>query len=794
MATATAGHAVLPDEPKRLYAFLRRYPAIAGAVSACIGALVLAGWLANVHAITHPIHALPVTVANSAVMGMFAGVSLWLASRARWGRTARVASRIAAAPVALIAFGMLLEYVANVDLSIDRILADIEHAPWPSGRSSPYSASAYAAISVALLLGGRKTKRGKTIADYCALAAQTLAVTAVFGYLFQASALYETPSSFVGMSPTTIVLVLALSLGILALNVDDGMISIVLADDAGGVVARQLVLALLVFPPLAVIVIVGARLGWYALPLAAAITLLLALGETTVFTLRSARRLSRADAAQRQLIELERQSESRVRALVEEAKDGIFLADLDGRYIDVNPAACALAGYSRDELLGMTITDLLPPDELPRYADERANVVAGKTSRQEWRLRRRDGSIVEVEVVAHLLADRRWQAFVRDIGERKRYERAIAAALDTEHQLRADLQRAYAWLQAVLDQLPEGVMIVDDKAQVYAINRVLRQWAADPTVPDNAAFANPAMFDVRTASGDIVPFDELALPRALRGELIPDATYLMRQRDGSLLPIDARAAPIRDETGRPIGAVVIGRDASQRIEAERLREEWLAVVAHDLRQPVHTIVFSFDMLYEHASEQDRATLQRLRASAFHLNRMVDDLLDAARIAAGRLSVEPTYGDIGRIVDDEIERFRLTHAKADIHFDRPLEQVAWIDPERIHQVLGNLLSNAHKYRTPDTAVHVEITRVDSDVKVAVVNQGPTIPPEEIPRLFARFARTSSARGKRGIGLGLFICKALVEAHGGRIWAESAEGWTRFCFTVKVPELKRPARPQ
>ncbi|HEX5061740.1 MAG TPA: PAS domain S-box protein [Kofleriaceae bacterium] len=950
MATAAAHTAVLPRAPRRLQSFFHYYPRAAAVAASIFGLIVLLGGLLNIVAITRLSAPSPVTVPNSAFMGVLAGVSLFLLASAQWGRGARVAGRTVAAILALMLLATLVEYVTGVDLGLDHWLADVEHAPWPVGRPSPYTVAAYLLVSSALLLGERKSRRGRYFADYLAVAAAAFAMAALLGFLFGVEA-HVVP--YVGMSPTTVLISLAVSIGILGLHVEDGLISIVLAPDAGGVVARRLLVGLVLFPPVAAILILGARFQLYALPLAAALTLLFALAESSVFILNTARRLSMIDAVQRELTEDLQRSEARVRLLVEEAKDGIFLADLDGKYIEVNPAACELSGYTREQLLGMTIADLAAPEERSKLAEERANIIAGKTSRREWRLRRADGSMIEVEVVANVLPDRRWQAFVRDITERKRHARLLADALAAERALRADLEavdrarevvteaaaelrgadidpvlaqiaeqaraltnatyaavgiggdesrpfehwatsgmsaetqaaigrpprsvgmlahasrsleplrvreitehpafiglppnhpelhsflavsirqrgevvgniflankrdsaeftdrderlaglladgvalvietaRSYAWLQSIVDQLPDGVMIVGEHRQVFAINRAMRGMARDPGVTNGDAFANPALFEACTATGELIPHEDLPLPRVLRtGETVTNEELCLRQPDGTLLPVEARAVPLRGERGRPADAVAVVHNIAERKETERLREEWIALVAHDLRQPVQAIMLSFDMLFEHANEQDRALLMRVRTAAYHLNRLVGDLLDAARITAGRLAVECTYGNITTIVKEAIDLCHLTNRDIDIVLDAPPEQLAWVDPERIQQVLGNLLSNAAKYRTPDTPVRVHVHVPEpKTVLVCVCNEGPPLDPDDLAGLFGRFARTRTARGKHGIGLGLYISKGLVEAHGGRIWAESSGGVTKFYFTLQVPEIPPP----
>jgi signal transduction histidine kinase len=163
--------------------------------------------------------------------------------------------------------------------------------------------------------------------------------------------------------------------------------------------------------------------------------------------------------------------------------------------------------------------------------------------------------------------------------------------------------------------------------------------------------------------------------------------------------------------------------------------------------------------------------------------MIEDLLDASRIEAKQLSVEPRAIDFRAIVDAVLASHR--EGTSTIRVVAEGETWAWIDPDRIHQVLDNLLSNAGKYGRPDTEIRIDCLDRGEMLEVVVTNQGPGIPAEELPQLFSRFGRTRDARADRtpGIGLGLYIARGLVEAHGGRIWAESVPGaTTSFHFTI------------
>jgi signal transduction histidine kinase len=185
----------------------------------------------------------------------------------------------------------------------------------------------------------------------------------------------------------------------------------------------------------------------------------------------------------------------------------------------------------------------------------------------------------------------------------------------------------------------------------------------------------------------------------------------------------------------------------------------------------------------------RIWVEHIRTSISHLNRMIADLLDVSRIEARHLTLNCEPVDLPALVRGAVERMAETTAghqvQVDVNGEIPRLE---IDPVRVEQILANLLSNAANYSVPNTETLVKIARADGDVVVSVTNQGPGISPKEMPQLFNRFYRTDEARGTRvgGIGLGLYISKGLVEAHGGQIWAESIPGQTTtFSFTLPIP---------
>ncbi|HSU13771.1 GAF domain-containing sensor histidine kinase [Longimicrobium sp.] len=225
-------------------------------------------------------------------------------------------------------------------------------------------------------------------------------------------------------------------------------------------------------------------------------------------------------------------------------------------------------------------------------------------------------------------------------------------------------------------------------------------------------------------------------------------------------------------------------------EAVRARDEVLRVVSHDLRNPINTVGQGASYLLEEASPELRdgvfgRTLRTILRSTGRANRMIDDLLDISRIEAGRLAIDPAPEAVGPIVREAIETHRGTAEEQGIEIgfrlDEPLPPVM-ADRDRVLQVLGNLLGNALKFTPAGGRVEVGACAEGDEVRWWVEDSGPGIPPEHLPHLFDRFwqARRSD---RRGLGLGLAIVKGMVEAHGGRVWAESEPGrGSRFQFTL------------
>jgi len=222
------------------------------------------------------------------------------------------------------------------------------------------------------------------------------------------------------------------------------------------------------------------------------------------------------------------------------------------------------------------------------------------------------------------------------------------------------------------------------------------------------------------------------------------------------------------------------------LELERRRAEWTSVVAHDLRQPVNAISLRAHLLGRSEDATVLGHADRIRADARRLTRMVDDLMDVSRLDAQRLELLLQRVDVPALVRAAVEPFAVAAP------DRPFEvhvvghvPRAWADPDRVTQVVVNLLANALKYGSPRSAVVATIEPDGREVSVSVASCGRPLGPEEVERIFERFQRGDAAKleGIEGAGLGLYITRALVQAHGGRVSvASTPDGVNTFRFTL------------
>ena len=374
---------------------------------------------------------------------------------------------------------------------------------------------------------------------------------------------------------------------------------------------------------------------------------------------------------------------------------------------------------------------------------------------------------------------------------------SLAAAAIANARAYRDEQRARANLEALVDTSPVGVVVFDARTgDAVSLNREAKRIVGGLMMPDRSVEQLPEVLTCRRADGREVAFTDFPLAQQLSSaETVRNEEIVLSVPDGRSVRTLLNSTPIHAPEGGVESVVVTMQDLAPFEELERMRTELLAIVSHELRTPLTSIKGSTATVLAASPGFARAEMQQffriIDAQADHMSGLIGDLLDAGRIATGTLSVSPEPSEAGALMDRARNTFLSGGGRHTVLVDLPpdLPRVM-VDRQRIVQVLNNLLSNAARNAPESSPIQLAARRDGVHVAISVSDHGRGIPPDRLPRLFRKYASTGDA--ERGLGggrgLGLAICKGLVEAHGGRIRATSGgEGQgARFTFTVPVAE--------
>jgi PAS domain S-box-containing protein len=502
--------------------------------------------------------------------------------------------------------------------------------------------------------------------------------------------------------------------------------------------------------------------------------------------LEESRRALMVDMAERERAEEAlRVSEQRFRLSIDNAPIGMALVGLDGRFLQVNRTLCEIVGYPADALMKLRFQDITHPQDLETDLALADKLWRGLIPRYSLgkRYLHKDGHVVHVMLHGSVVRDAAGNplhaiAQVEDVTEQRRAEHERRVLLSR-------VERKRALLQTVLDSVPVGIASIRRDGSWDVANEAMLELMGGPI--DLQEGSRTLLSRLSLADGKHAELRDLPSWRALEGERIDWQEYRL-QRDGGTITLRASAVPVRGADGAIEAAILVAEDVETAKQLERLRQEWISVVTHDLRQPIGVIKIQASTGCC-ASGSDCRGMRTIRRNADRLERMVSDLLDFAQVEAKRLRVERGEVDLPELVLAAVEGARAYgDAEMSVHVSGEISPIRG-DAQRIEQVLGNLISNAVKYRSPGTPIRIEIDEREDEVMVSVVNEGEGIPEAERERLFDRFHRTARARERTsGLGLGLYITRGLVEAHGGRIWVESIPGGTT-AFRFTLPEAAR-----
>ena len=503
--------------------------------------------------------------------------------------------------------------------------------------------------------------------------------------------------------------------------------------------------------------------------------------------------------------------------LINLAHDAILVRDPISRVLSWNRGAEALYGWTEQEALGRVSHILLKT----RFPTSRAALEALLEREEYWEGElvhsRRDGSVVTVESRQVLICDERGAATAilevnRDITQRRKLEQAQTAV-----HLETLAQRTF--LQQLLDALPSSIHVVHghDARLVLANRAAASIWGAEWSAGQPMrAFLEEHSIRIVEASGRVVPPEAWATMRALlSGETVLQQQEIIRQPRGTSVPILVNAVPLTSPHWRSLGvpdepgispsprngeplALVIHQDVRLLKEAEYAKDEFISIATHELRQPLTVLKVAVGTLVLQTARGhgpklaawQQEMLEDLEQATDRLCTLTEDLLDVSRLQAGQLVLQRASTNLVSLVQRLVERFQKTTTRHQLafHAEQPILE-ATIDPQRMEQVLSNLLTNAIKYSPQGGSIVVTVGKDDADhaAEIRVQDDGMGIPRHQQARIFGRFMRADNAQaaGISGTGLGLYLCRMLVEQHAGRLWFESGEGeGTTFFVTIPL----------
>ncbi|MCL4465886.1 MAG: PAS domain S-box protein [Chloroflexi bacterium] len=485
-------------------------------------------------------------------------------------------------------------------------------------------------------------------------------------------------------------------------------------------------------------------------------------------------------------------SDQRFHELANSLPETVFEVDASGRITFVNHPGMRQFGYSLEEVQrGLNLLQMVAAQDRQRAKldMERAIQTRQTAGGQEYLAIRKDGStfpgVVSTSLVFRDGVPAGFRGLVVDVTARKQAE------IERERLLN-EVETWASQLDAVVSAIPVGLVIFDSDGNVIRMNDYGARLMAGATPQDRVPFHERiTQLRLETTEGEPIPAWDSPPARALRGETVVDVVAMVHLAGEEAACASISAAPIRASSGRIVAAVATFADVTQLLELQQEREDITRAISHDLRGPLTVILGHAQIVDQQIRRSDTqrslASTEAIVFAATQMNAMIHDLVDSIRIESRQLEVAAIPVDLPQLAADmkarlsrvlEIERIRIEQPQA-------IPQVAG-DPDRLERILMNLITNALKYSDPDTEVVVRFSRDRNDVIGSVSDHGDGIASEEIPHLFTRFGKPRMHRQRTdSLGLGLYITKGLVEAHGGRVWVESQLGvGSTFFFSIPI----------
>jgi PAS domain S-box-containing protein len=476
-------------------------------------------------------------------------------------------------------------------------------------------------------------------------------------------------------------------------------------------------------------------------------------------------------------------SERQIRNILAAAQEGIWMLDAQGCTTWCNPPLARMLATTSEALAGASLYAYIHPEWQAAARSVIGRVQASGGERWDCRLVTAAGGDLWCELSAAPLPasqDSRGGVLVMvwDLTARRTAE--------------LELERGARMRELILSAAGDGIFGFDAGLRFTFVNPA----ASDMLGYSDTALLGQPLHTVHPVAGNGGPAEDCPLCAQARSGREAQGVHPFRHRDGHTFPAEFVSRPLAQ--GQMAGGVVVFKDVTVREHLQRMKEEFVATVSHELRTPMTSVLGSLKLVLDgnagEVSADGRELLTIALDNGERLVRIVNDILDVERFESGGMELAVAPLRIADVLKRSLEAMRPLAQQAEVKLE--LSSVPpddWVrgDADRLVQVVTNLISNAVKFSPNGGTVSVSARRAGASVRVLVADQGPGIPQEFRDRIFQKFAQAAGARqqSKGSTGLGLSICKAIVERHGGTIGYESTTG-KGATFTFDLPAVPEP----
>jgi PAS domain S-box-containing protein len=477
------------------------------------------------------------------------------------------------------------------------------------------------------------------------------------------------------------------------------------------------------------------------------------------------------DISKRKKIEKELKLKAR---LLDSATDAIILRDFDGNIIYANEASYKSRGFSKKELMSMNIRNVVSPEYL--YLRSKQDIAMTKKNRLNFECDhyRKDGTRLPVEIHSRIFkaeGKKLVLSIARDISERKQIEEAL---LESENKYRT-----------LVEYCPDGILSLDEEGFVTDCNHGASELAG---ITKKEILGK----HINELSSNENEIDFIDWCSHLDSPDYQEAEFELSVNNNLPISVWAKKVPLYDERGRFRQAIIYLRDFAERKKLDQLKDEFIGFVSHQLCSPLTVIIGATQTALADesrlAKDKQRQLLQITVTEAEALYHMVSNLLELSRLQSNRLILDNEEIDVADAINNVITR--IQHEYSDYQFVTNLAKdtpILYADPIRLELILYNIIENAVKYSPAGSKIRICTRANREEITFGVVDHGPGIPAYSLPKIFEPFQRVeeSHVTPVKGAGLGLLVCKRLVEVHGGKIWAKSKKGHgSTFYFSLPI----------